>query len=116
MATVEIPTLTDGTPSYTFRTQLEGVDYQFTFRFGERRAAWMFDLATAGGGVQIITGQMVTVGRDLLRRVAIAERPPGRLVALNVAKPDTGGTLALPGLYDLGRGGRTRLYYIESVP
>lgn len=118
MAVLEIPTRTDGTPHYTQRTSLEGVDYLFTFRFGERRQAWSFDLATLDG-VNIVSGQLVLCGfQDLLRRAAMPERPPGILWAMNVQEPPpgAGGSFALPGLYDLGGpDGRCRLYYTEST-
>lgn len=116
MAILELQPLIDGSPHYSMRTQLEGVDYLFTFRFGERRGVWTFDLETLEG-VEIIKGQVVTVLRDLLRSVAISERPPGMLWAMNVTVPSTadGGALARPGLYDLGPGGRCRLYYTEST-
>lgn len=118
MAILEIPTRTDGQPHYQQRTALEGVDYLFTFRFGQRRGGWVFDLATLDG-VAIVTGQLVICnGQDLLRRAAMPERPPGVLWAFNVQRPptDAGGPLALPGLYDLGGpDGRCRLYYTEST-
>jgi uncharacterized protein DUF6983 len=116
MAILEIPTRTDGTPHYTQRTALEGVDYLFTFRFGERRAAWTFDMATLDG-VRIVTGQLVLCGlQDLLRRSAVPEKPPGILWAMNGNDPPEGGAFALPGLYDLGGpDGRCRLYYTEST-
>jgi hypothetical protein len=116
MAVLELRTLTTGEPHYQMRVQLEGTDYLLTMRFGERRNAWVMDLETLDG-VAILSGQLVTVGRDLLRRCAMAERPPGQLWALNVVIPPAseGGVLALPGLYDLGAGGRARLYYTEST-
>lgn len=116
MAVLEIQTLTSGQPHYQIRVQLEGTDYLLTMRFGERRAAWMFDLETLDG-VSVIAGQMVTIGRDLLRRCSSEVRPPGQLWALNVVEPGPaeGGALALPGLYDLGAGARARLYYTEST-
>lgn len=116
MAILEIPTRTDGVPHYTQRTALEGRDYLFTFRFGERRGGWVFDLATLDG-VRITSGQLITPNlSDLLRRAAMPERPPGVLWAMNLADPLEGGPLALPGLYDLGGPeGRCRIYYTEST-
>lgn len=111
---LELPTLTNGEPHYSFRTQLEGVDYQFDFRYGERRACWMFDMS-ALDGTEIVTGQMVIIGSDLLRRSAVSEKPLGQLWAANVIEPSEGGPRALPGLYDLGQGGRARMYYTEST-
>lgn len=118
MAILEIPTRTDGLPHYTQRTALEGVDYLFTFRYGQRRGGWVFDMATLDG-VRIVTGRLVTCGgQDLLARSAVAEKPPGILWAFNVQEPPTGagGSFALPGLYDLGGpDGRCRLFYTEST-
>jgi hypothetical protein len=111
MAVIAIPTLTDGTPHYSQRVQLEGNDYVFTFRFGERRNAWVFDLATLDG-VGILTGQLVTVYNDWLRRASMPERPPGVLWAMNLQRPE-GDPRALPGLYDLGD--RCVMYYTEST-
>lgn len=115
MAILEIPTRNDGTPHYSQRTELEGVDYLFTFRFGERRNAWVLDLATLEG-VNILSGQLIMVGgQDLLHRCAMSERPPGVLWAFNISEPEEGGPFVLPGLYDLGPEGRCRLYYTEST-
>ncbi len=115
MAVLELQTLTDGSPHYSMRVQLDGADYVLSLRFGERRNAWMLDLVTLDG-VDILTGQLVTVGRDLLLRAhSITECPPGMLFAVNGSVPsaEEGGLLALPGLYDLGPGGRCRLFYTE---
>jgi hypothetical protein len=115
MALLEIPTRTDGVPFYQQRTALDGRDYLFTFRFGERRGGWVFDLATLDG-VRIVSGQLILCGlQDLLRRAKMPERPPGILWAMNLTDPPEGGPLALPGLYDLGGpDGRARLYYTEA--
>jgi hypothetical protein len=116
MATLELATRTDGVPHYQQRTALDGIDYLFTFRFGERRAAWVFDMATLDG-VAIVAGQLVLcAGQDLLRRSAVPEKPPGILWAMNLQSPPEGGTFALPGLYDLGGpDGRARIFYTEAL-
>jgi hypothetical protein len=118
MAILEIPTRTDGVPFYVQRTALEGRDYLFTFRFGERRGGWVFDLATLDG-VRIVSGQLVRPSfADLLRSAAMPEKPPGVLWCMNVADPPPGGggLFGLPGLYDLGGpDGRARIYYTEST-
>ena len=113
---VEIPTLSTGEPFYSFRTTLEGVDYEFTFRFGERRGGWVFDLHTIEGEA-LLLGQLVTIGRDFLLRVANGNKPPGQLWCMNVSEDNSeaGATVALPGLFDLGPGGRCRMYYTEST-
>lgn len=116
MAILQLPTVNDGTPHYSFRTQLEGTDYVFDFRYGVRRGCWVFDLSTLDG-TEILRGQMVTVLRDLLGRVTGTARPPGQLWVMNVTEPTPaeGGARALPGLLDLGASGRARLYYTEST-
>lgn len=113
MAILQLPTLSDGTPHYSFRVQLDGSDYDFTFRFGERRAAWVFDLVTASG-TPILNGQMVTTFVDFLRRTPSPDKPPGVLWALNVATPPGGDPAARPGLHDLGPDARCRLFYTEA--
>ncbi len=114
MAVLELQTVNDGSPHYSMRTQLEGVDYEFFFRYGERRGGWVFDMFTLDGQ-EILKGQLVTCMRDFLRRVTIAGRPPGQLWAQNVSEPTEGGVFALPGLFDLGPTGRCRMYYTEST-
>jgi hypothetical protein len=111
MALLEIPTRTDGTPHYEQRSKLDGVDYTLTFRFGERRGGWVFDMYTVSGD-EIIVGQLVIIGRDLLRRSTSPNKPPGALFALNLQSDDAGRLRELPGLYDLGD--RCRLYYREA--
>jgi hypothetical protein len=113
---IQIPTTTDGTPFYSFRTQLEGSDYELTFRYGERRGGWVFDLHTIEGEA-LLLGQLVTIGRDFLERVTNSNRPPGFLWALNVVEDAAvaGSRVELPGLFDLGEGGRARMYYTEST-
>jgi hypothetical protein len=112
---IQIPTTTDGTPFYSFRTQLEGSDYEFTFRYGERRGGWVFDMHTIEGEA-LLLGQLVTIGRDFLERVTNSNRPPGSLWALNVTVgTEAGARVELPGLFDLGPGGRARMYYTEST-
>jgi hypothetical protein len=113
MATFEIQTLTDGQPHYSTRANLDGTDYQFTFRFGDRRECWVFDMATLDGE-EVISGQIVIVAADLLRRAPPDSRPPGLLFALNLQDDGQGHLRELAGLYDLGQDGRMRLYYREA--
>lgn len=111
MATVELPTLFDGTPHYEVRTRLDDEDYIFTFRYGARRRCWVFDMTTLNG-TPLVHGQMVTVGTDLLQGVSNALRPTGTLYAINESPPEGGDRLTRPGLYDLGS--NTKLWYTES--
>lgn len=111
MALLELQTRTDGSPHYEMRTKLDGVDYRFVFRFGERRLAWVFDLFTLADEVEIVAGQLVVIGLNLLRHSTSPVRPPGALFAFNLKPDEQGRQRELPGLYDLGAGGRCRLYY-----
>ena len=115
MATLELPTLTDGTAHYDFRTRLDEADYVFEFRYDERREGWTFSLATLDGE-SLLRGQLVTVARNFLRRISSPNKPPGVLFAINTAVQDNAASLvARPGLYDLGPEGRCKLYYEEAV-
>lgn len=110
MALLELQPTRDGTPNYDMRTKLDGNEYSFRFRFGERRGGWVFDLYTVGDEVQIVSGQLVIIGQDLLRRSSVIQKPPGRLFAFCLE-----GTRELPQLFELGPGGRVRLYYQEAA-
>lgn len=106
MAALEIPTLTDGTHFYSQRNVLEGVQYLLTFKFNARRDRWQLTLATLDG-VEVVTGQTIVTGVDLLRRSVSPAKPPGTLAALAIQ-----GDQGDPRLLDLGD--RVRLYYNEA--
>jgi hypothetical protein len=115
MALLELQTRTDGSAHYTMRTKLDGTDYEFEFRFSERRGGWTFDLRTLDN-VEVITGQLVIISdKNLLRRSTVAEKPPGTLFARNLQSDDSGRLRELPGLTDLGPEARCRLYYKEAA-
>lgn len=113
MSLLELQTRTDGTPHYEMRTKLDGVEYRFVFRFGERRLAWVFDLFSVAEDTEIISGQLVLMSpQNLLRRCTSPLTPPGVLFGFALKAGElTGSALELPGLYELGPGGRCRLYY-----
>jgi uncharacterized protein DUF6983 len=113
MALLELQTRTDGSPHYELRTKLDGVDYRLVFRFGERRLAWVFDMFTMAEDLDIVSGQLVTIGHDLLRHSTSPLKPPGLLFAFNLKADAQGRQRELPGLYELGSGGQCRLYYRE---
>jgi uncharacterized protein DUF6983 len=117
MSTLELQTRTDGVPHYEMRTKLDGVDYRFVFRFGERRLAWVFDMFTLAEDEEVISGQLVLMTpQNLLRRSTSLLRPPGSLFGFSLKPGElTGSPFELPGLYELGAGGRCRLYYRESI-
>lgn len=101
-----LPTLTDGTPFYSFRAVLDDREYAFAFRWNNRTQTWVFDLATTDG-VELLTGRRVLLGNDLLRYCVAPQRPPGVLAA--VARDDH---LVAPGLTDLGA--RVQLLYFRK--
>lgn len=99
-----LPTFIDGTEAYDQRTQLEGVEYLFQFRYNLRRELWTFSIQ-ALDGTPILTGQTVHVGIPLNRRAVGG--PPGILVA--VSETDD---LASPTLNELGA--RVKLCYMSA--
>lgn len=100
-----LPTLTDGTEAYDQRTQLEGAEYLFAFRYNLRRELWTFSLE-ALDGTPILTGQTVHVGVTLNRRAV--RGPPG--VFLAISETDD---LSPPGLHELGE--RIKLCYLTAA-
>lgn len=100
-----LPTLTDGTEAYDLRTQLEGADYLFAFRYNLRRELWTFSIETPAGE-HLLTGQTVHVGIVLNRRAVGG--PPGVLMA--VSETDD---LSSPGLQELGA--RIKLCYLTAA-
>lgn len=93
---VLLPLRTDSTPFYAFGVALEGVSYNFTFKWNTRGSLWTFDVAD-GAGVALVSGRRVVVGLPLLARFKDPRLPPGQLVAF-----DTTGAGVDPGLADLG--------------
>lgn len=100
-----LPTLTDGTEAYDQRTQLEGIEYLWSFRYNLRRELWTFSLQ-ALSGAPILTGQTVYVGVRLNRRAVGG--PPGVLIA--VSETDD---LDPPMLEELGA--RVKLMYLTAA-
>ena len=77
-----IPTLfaENSVEAYDQRTQLEGVEYLFAFRYNLRRELWSFSIQ-ALDGTPILTGQSVQVGIILNRRAVGG--PPGMFMAIS---------------------------------
>lgn len=99
-----VPTLTDGTEAYDQRTQLEGVEYLFAFRYNLRRELWTFSIE-ALDGTPILTGQTVHVGIPLNRRAVGG--PPGMLMAISETDD-----IESPTLHELGA--RVKLCYLTA--
>jgi hypothetical protein len=104
MATLEIPTLTDGTVTYDHRADIEGTEYLLTFQWNARRERWTFSI-NGLDGADILTGQTVSLGIPLNRRAVGG--PPGVFMATS-----TSDDVAPPGLTELGA--RVRLLYVEA--
>ncbi len=100
-----IPTLTDGTEAYDQRTQLEGVEYLFQFRYNFRRELWTFSIL-ALDGTDILTGQTVHVGIPLNRRAVGG--PPGLFLAISETDD-----LESPTFHELGL--RVKLCYLTAA-
>ena len=100
-----LPTLTTGEEAYDQRTQLEGVEYLFAFRYNPRRELWTFGIQALDGR-PILTGQSVHVGIPLGRRAV--RGPPGVFIA--VSETDD---LTSPTLHELGA--RVKLCYLTAA-
>jgi hypothetical protein len=95
MASVLIPTRTDGTQRYAIRCQLGARYYTLEIRWNARDSSWGFVLSNAAGdelvSKKIVVGQMLTIHE-------VDERLPiGELLAI-----DTSGQDLDPGLTDFG--------------
>lgn len=105
MALLSLPLFNDVT-HYDYSIELEGVTYQFEFRWNARDASWYLSVMTADGE-PLLLGRRMVIGSDLLVRLRDARRPPGQLFLL-----DTSGEDREAGQYDLGV--RAQLYYLET--
>ena len=82
MAVVEIP-MDNQDAAFTFSTDLDGLTYNFDFRWNGRMEQWKFDLLDADLS-PIVNGIPFIVEVDLLVQIARESRPPGQLFALNL--------------------------------
>lgn len=106
MSVFTLPLLKDATPFYEQRTQLDGIDYVFSFAYNERRALWTFNIVGPDDEA-VISGQSIYIGVDLLRRSVAISRPPGLLTALS-----ENGDVSTADLEALGN--RVNLYYFDA--
>jgi len=91
-------------PSYTYRAPVEGVTYQWRFRWLTRPGAWYLDLSTDAGEA-IRRGIKLVPGWWLLWRLRHPARPPGDLFLV--------GPMEAPTLESLGR--THLLYYLTPA-
>jgi hypothetical protein len=104
---LQFKTLTDGTDHYTFRTNLEGIDYQIRLDWSTRESRWYMSLYSATE--ELLCGQIkVLTNWPMLRYYHHREgMPTGEIIAASLQTDDD----SPPGLYELGVGKRCTLSY-----
>lgn len=103
---VYLATVADGKEFYSFRTRLDGSDYNFTFHWNKRQERWYMTIADAENA-NIGASICVVCNFDLLRYLHHDTRcPPGEMYAVDLTNLDTP-----PGLTELGIDQRVRLTY-----
>lgn len=104
---VQLKTLTDGTAHYSFRTNLDGVDYLFELDWSQREQRWYLTLRTVTGA--LLAGRTKVVSNWPMWRYYHHREgmPAGELMALNTTNDDSP-----PGLFELGIGARCTLTYL----
>lgn len=107
MATLTMPTRTDGVPHYTFTCELEGQTYLFELLWVDRSASWHMTIADVDG-TPILSSRRLVLGAFITRRFKDVRLPPGEFTLL-----DTSGQDEEAGLYDLGA--RVLLLYTEAA-
>ena len=106
---LKLKTLNDGTAHYSFRTNLDGIDYQFNFDWFEREDRWYMAISTTEGQV-LCSNVKVLANWPMLRYYHGRENmPAGELMAITHTNDRTP-----PGLYDLGVGRRCVLTYFPK--
>lgn len=106
MALIEIP-VTNLNPSFSFSTELEGLNYNFQFRYLDRLGIWTFDLLD-GEKTPIELGMPFQVNLDLLVQNRQDNRPPGTLLCINYTD-----NAVDAGRFEMGTD--VRLLYLEDV-
>lgn len=86
MATLEFPITVDF-GVYSFRVELEAVEFNFDFRFNPRDNHWYFDLLDSES-VAIRHGLKVVSNWPLLRTLIQQGRPDGEIVSVNPTDDD----------------------------
>ena len=86
MATLELPTTTDF-GVYSFRIELENVEFNFDFRFNPRDNHWYFDLLNSDS-VAIRHGVKIVSNWPLLKTLIQQGRPDGEIVSINASADD----------------------------
>lgn len=107
-----IPTFAGSTdPFYNVKTQLDGTQYQLTFRWNHRESCWKFDLFQTDG-TPILYGVKVVPSTFLLTRSHYIDGcPPGEIMCITHNPTDD----LPPTLDDLQLGGRCELIYLPLL-
>lgn len=106
MATLVIPTRTDGAPLYSFSIGLEDATYELAFRWVDRTPAWYMTIADESG-TPLLASRKLVLGAFITRRFKNPALPPGDFYLY-----DSSGQDREAGLYDLGE--RVLLLYTEG--
>jgi hypothetical protein len=83
MAVLEIP-LSNVDPAFSFTTDLDGVTFNFEFRFNTRMDLWIFDILDSLG-TPIQLGNPFYTGFIFLRQNVSSSAPLGDLIAVNTS-------------------------------
>jgi hypothetical protein len=106
VAVLTLPTYTD--PFYSYTLALDGTSYVFDFRYNQREECWYLAISLEDG-TELIKGQKLVCGTNLLRRAADVRLPRGLLTVVA-----NGTDLSPPGLEELGEDKRTSLCYFTE--
>jgi hypothetical protein len=105
---VQIPTLIDGTQSYTEQVELDGVTFRFVFNWNVREGRWYFDLNDIADN-PVVSGRAVTLNTPLLGYLRRSTSyPAGDLIVIDTSNSNTDASLT-----DLGD--RVIMLYITGA-
>ncbi len=107
MATLVIPTATDGSAHYTMTVELDGVTYELELLWVERSPGWYLSISL-DDGTRLLSCRRLVLGAFITRRFKDPRLPKGDFTLL-----DTTGQDIEAGLYDLGS--RVLLLYTEGA-
>lgn len=95
MSTIILPTRSDGTQRYNFRSTVGGKLYAFEFTWNPRDQSWNMALSDTSGN--LLLSKKVTLNAPMTFRYSNPALPKGEFMAI-----DTSGQNMEPGLLDLG--------------
>ena len=82
MALVGVPLRKD-VPSYQFRIELDSITYTLSIRYNSRLNRWVMDFNTENNS-PLVTGIILLLGTNLLKRFKNEGLPEGDLFLINV--------------------------------